>query len=110
MEETTIWGINLETIFNELYEKLYATELRVFAENNHGRETAAKAREIAETEMELQKLLPAQGCDVFEKYARLQYELSETEKTDVFTTAFSLGLRIGAGVFGKVASTPFAIE
>lgn len=100
----------METVFNELYEKLYAAELHVFAEDIHGRNTAAKAREITKTETELQKLLPAQGGAVFEKYNRLQYELSETEKADVFTAAFSLGLRIGAGVFGKTAHTPFAVE
>lgn len=100
----------METVFNDLYEKLYAAELRVFAENTHGRKTAVQAREIAKMEIELKKLLSAQGCDIFEKYNRLQYELSETEKTDVFTMAFSLGLRIGAGVFGKAASTPFAVE
>lgn len=70
----------METVFNELYEKLYAAELHVFAEDIHGRNTAAKAREI-----------------------------TETEKADVFTAAFSLGLRIGAGVFGKTARTPFAV-
>lgn len=108
--EITIGGLNVETVFNELYEKLYATELRVFAGNTCGRNAAAKAREIIETETELQKLLSAQGCAVFETYNRLQYELSEIEKADVFTAAFSLGLRIGAGVFGKTASTPFAVE
>lgn len=102
--------MNLDTIFSELYEKLYETELRVFAENNCGRKAAAKAREIAETESALRQLLSVQERDALEKYTRLQHELSEIEKADVFTAAFSLGLRIGAGVLGKASSTPFPIE
>ncbi len=100
----------LEPIFDELYEKLYETDLRTFAKNPCGRKTAEKVREIAETESALQRIVPVEERDTLEKYTCLQHELSEIEKIDVFAVAFSLGLRIGISVFGKSVCTAFTTE